>query len=262
VSASLSETSPTPWILLRGLGRSREHWGAFVDRFRAALPAAKVETIDLPGCGARAGERAPLTVAATLAAVRDQAPRRPLSLLGLSLGGMVAYEWARRHPDELRAVVVINTSLGGLSPPWRRLRLSAAATIAGIVATGDPLARERRVVGLTSGRPDLAEVTARAWAELARRHPVRRAAVLRQLLAAARYRARPLPHQVPLLVLAGGGDRLVDPACTRALAAATPGATLREHPDAGHDLPLDDPGWVSDAVVGWLGSFHHPPARQ
>jgi pimeloyl-ACP methyl ester carboxylesterase len=261
VSASLSETSPTHWILLRGLGRSREHWGDFVGRFRAAVPGASVETIDLPGCGERAGERAPLTVAATLAAVRDQ-PGRPVSLLGLSLGGMVAYEWARRHPDEVRAAVVINTSLGGLSPPWRRLRLSAAATIAGIVATGDPLARERRVVALTSRRPDLAEVTAGAWAELSRRHPVRRAAVLRQLLAAARYRPGPLAHPLPLLVLAGAGDRLVDPACTRALAAATPGATLREHPDAGHDLPLDDPGWVSDAVVGWLGSSHHPPARQ
>jgi hypothetical protein len=26
------------------------------------------------------------------------------------------------------------------------------------------------------------------------------------------------------------------------------------HPSAGHDLPLDAPDWVAEAVAGWLAS--------
>ena len=114
-------------MLLRGLGRSQGHWGDFVTRLRATWPAVEVETPDLPGCGARHEERAPADVAGTLAAVRAAVrPGGPVSVLGVSLGGMVALEWARRHPGELAGLVVINSSLGGLTPPWRRLRLSAA----------------------------------------------------------------------------------------------------------------------------------------
>ena len=48
----------------------------------------------------------------------------------------------------------------------------------------------------------------------------------------------------PLLLLAGAGDRLVDPACSRRL-ARTWQVPLLEHAQAGHDLPLDDPDWVA-----------------
>jgi pimeloyl-ACP methyl ester carboxylesterase len=173
-------------------------------------------------------------------------------LLGLSMGSMVAYEWARRHPDEVAGAVLINASAGGLSAPWRRLRLAAAAGLIAAAAATDLLARERRVFALTSSRPELRDETVPAWAELARRQPVRRMAVARQLAAAARYRIAPLPQGAPpILLLAGRGDRLVDPGCSRALARALPAATLEEHPSAGHDLPLDDPAWVLDAIRRW-----------
>jgi hypothetical protein len=28
-------------------------------------------------------------------------------------------------------------------------------------------------------------------------------------------------------------------------------AELREHPSAGHDLPLDDPAWVAGRIAEW-----------
>jgi hypothetical protein len=49
-------------------------------------------------------------------------------------------------------------------------------------------------------------------------------------------------------VLAGAGDRLVDPTCSRRLAAAW-ACPLAVHPWAGHDLPLDDAQWVLDQVA-------------
>ncbi|MGZ5183361.1 MAG: alpha/beta fold hydrolase, partial [Ramlibacter sp.] len=73
---------------------------------------------------------------------------------------------------------------------------------------------------------------------------------LRQLWAAARYRAPDRPPAVPLLLLASAGDRLVHPSCSARLADRWE-VPLRLHPWAGHDLPLDDPAWVLDHVLSW-----------
>jgi pimeloyl-ACP methyl ester carboxylesterase len=249
---------------MRGLSRARGHWGNFAEHFRAAFPDAIVELPDLPGTGERRAVRAPLTIAATLDSVRADIPTaRPVWLVGLSMGSMVAYEWMRSHPAEVAGAVLINTSLGGLSHPWRRLRPSAAVSLLRAAAVTDPRAREQRLFDLTSTRLDLAAVTVSAWSELARQQPVRRINVARQLLAAARYRARPFAPPIPaLLLLTSRGDRLVDPDCSRALARAVPGATLHEHPRAGHDLPLDDPAWVLDAIASWLREEGRPASHQ
>jgi hypothetical protein len=46
------------------------------------------------------------------------------------------------------------------------------------------------------------------------------------------------------------GDRLVDPECSRTLARAWQ-ADFIEHPNAGHDLPLDDGAWVAQQIERW-----------
>lgn len=33
---------------------------------------------------------------------------------------MIALDWCSRHPSDFSRVVVMNTSAGALSPPWRR----------------------------------------------------------------------------------------------------------------------------------------------
>jgi pimeloyl-ACP methyl ester carboxylesterase len=235
-------------VLLRGLGRSKEHWGPFLDRFRAAF--SPVLAPDLPGAGVRHGVASPASVGEVLASVRAElGGGGPRWLVGLSLGGMVVDAWTRAHPGEVAGAVLINTSVGGLARPWQRVRPAAARQILVAIATTDPLARERRIYHLTSNRPERTAITVPGWAALAQRQPVSRANVLRQLLAAARHRAGP-PSPAPTLILASTQDRLVDPACSRALAAHL-GAPLQEHPTAGHDLPLDEPDWVVDRIREW-----------
>jgi pimeloyl-ACP methyl ester carboxylesterase len=86
--------------------------------------------------------------------------------------------------------------------------------------------------------------------DLAQQHPVRLASAARLLAAASRFRLPAAEYWRPTLVLAGGGDRLVDPRCSRALAKAV-GGVFQEHPTAGHDLPLDAPDWVIERVSAW-----------
>jgi pimeloyl-ACP methyl ester carboxylesterase len=195
-----------------------------------------------------------MTVSSMLAYVRGElGSDAPSWLLGMSLGGMIAQEWLRAFPQQVAGAVLVNTSAGGLAPPWRRVRPAAVWQIAAAMATTDPLARERRIHALTSNHPERADEVVPAWAALAQRHPVRRASVLRQLLAATRFRPAIAPPSSPTLVLTSQRDRLVHPDCSRALAARLH-ATLHEHSTAGHDLPLDDPDWVVDRIRGWLAA--------
>lgn len=238
------------WVLLRGLAREARHWGDFPQRLRARLPSGdEVIALDLPGNGSRWRERSPATVAGMVAAARAQVgDRGPCVLVALSLGGMVALEWAASAPAEVAGCVLINSSLGAFSPFWQRLRPGCYGPLLRALLPGPPDERERTIYRVTSNLPVRGDVLAQ-WVAYAQSHPVAARNVLRQLVAAARFRAPPQPS-VPVLVLASRGDRLVDADCSRAL-ARTWGLPLREHLAAGHDLPLDDPGWIAEQVRTW-----------
>jgi pimeloyl-ACP methyl ester carboxylesterase len=171
---------------------------------------------------------------------------------------MVALDWAARHPVELAAAVLVNTSLAGISPLHHRLRPAAWPALAALLMAGNALQRESTILRLTSARPQEHADAPAAWAGIRAARPVSARNALRQLLAAARYRAPRDKPPVPLLLLCGARDRLVDPRCSSALARHW-GATLAVHPDAGHDLPLDDAAWVAAQVAHWRASSM-PPA--
>jgi len=242
------------WIFIRGLVREAGHWGDFPIAFREAFPEARVRFVDLPGNGVNHQGSAPLSVAAMTDAVREQAQRdgatRPY-LLALSLGGMVACDWAQRKPEELSGVVLVNTSFGGYSPAHHRFRVQIMPTLLRSLRDRDLVHRERRQLGITSSRTELHDLMAPRWAGIARARPVSKKNALRQMIAAVRFRPSRQPPKVPHLVLCGGGDRLVEPSCSRVIAEAW-GAELRTHPTAGHDLSLDAGPWMLDQIGAWL----------
>lgn len=244
------------WILLRGWAREARHWGDFPEDLRAFDPHAEVVALDLPGAGRRNRERSPASVAGIVEACRAGTDRAfPLHLLGLSLGGMVGAEWARRYPGEVAAIVAINPS-ARRCPPWQRLKPRSYAALAGAMASADPRRREARALALLSRDPAAFPGLAERWAAYAQECPLAAGTAWRQLLAASRFEAgRPLP--VPALVLASDGDRLVDTRCSRFLARRW-NAALAIHPSAGHDIALDDGAWVAAQVRRWLGTGVSP----
>ncbi len=251
----MPDSPPPVWVLLRGLLRESGHWGAFVRTLQETLPPGSlILTPDLPGNGARWHERSPAHVAEMVQAVRaDLAARgldRPCHVLAMSLGAMVAVEWARQHPQELVRCVLINTSLRPYSPFWQRLRPRQYRRIARLIVSGTALEWEDGIMRMTTQHPGPRQALMAAWLSLRSSHPVSRLNGLRQLWAAARYRAD-APPSVPLLLLNSAGDELVNPRCSEHLATAW-GAPLTTHPTAGHDLPLDDGPWVAQQVARWL----------
>lgn len=247
------------WVLLRGLMREQRHWGDFPATLAAALPGATIITPDLPGNGQQCRLRSPTSVAAMVEACRADLRARgvapPYSLLALSLGGMVAVAWASRYPQELAHCVLINSSMRPYSRFHQRLRWHNYPAILGLLWHGGAARQEQLVLRLTShgGTPARRAAVLAQWLAIQRDCPVTRANALRQLWAAARFRAPATPPPVPLLVLSSAADRLVDPRCSANLARAWQLAHSI-HADAGHDLPLDDGAWVAQAVARWLAT--------
>lgn len=244
------------WIFLRGLSRDSRHWGEFPEIFRQTIPKAEIFALDLPGNGSLHDLESPASVEEMAEHCRAELRRRdvppPYRLLAMSLGAMAAVAWADRHPDEIAGCVLINTSLRPISPFYRRLRpANYPALLRLALLGGSDNQWEKTILRLTShlaGSPD--KVLAQ-WTAYRQTYPVARRNVLRQLLAAGRYRAPAAPPPVPMLFLCSRRDALVDVRCSQHLAARWQ-AALATHPQAGHDLPLDDAPWVAQQVSDWL----------
>ncbi|TWG81686.1 alpha-beta hydrolase superfamily lysophospholipase [Cupriavidus gilardii J11] len=251
------------WILLRGLTRETRHWGTFPATLATTLglnvsPGSSgpdVMTLDLPGNGTEHGVRSPTSVSAMVALVRERAHaaglRRPYRLLALSLGGMVATAWAHTHPREIDRLVLINTSMRPFGWPHQRMRWHAWPRVLQLLRHWrDDRCCELGIHRLTCADDSRLAEDLRQWIAIRATAPVTRRNAARQLLAAARFTAGTTPPPCPTLVLSSAADRLVSPACSRALARHW-NCAYAVHPHAGHDLPHDDPRWVAEQIAAW-----------
>ena len=247
----------TEWVLLRGLPRESRHWGRFPQHLGVALDGARITCLDLPGNGLKNALASPHSVEAMAdwchaELVRGGSNGVPCGVLGMSLGAMVAVAWAQRHPDDMAAAVLINTSLRPFNPFHRRLRPAnypRLLRLFGLPANEREI--ETAILHMTTRRVSDPDAVIEQWLRWRRENPVSRRNALIQLLAAMRYRAphaRPLEH---MLLLAGAQDGLVDTCCSLQLAERWE-VPLVVHSDAGHDLPLDDEPWVLAQVRLWL----------
>jgi len=244
------------WLLLRGLSREAAHWGEFLPRLQSEFPTAKMYTLDLPGTGARHQENSPLRISAIMEAVREEAKKlqlleRPLTIVGLSLGGMVAWEWISKHPDEICAGILINSSMANLSPFYQRLRWQSYANFFKLIVQPDRYRRELTIIRCVANSREHEEETAKTWASIQVKRPVRVCNTLRQLYAAAHYRPSNEKPGKPILLINARGDRLVAPDCSEAIQAEWK-LPLKTHPWGGHDLPLDDGDWIAKTLKQWL----------
>ena len=245
------------WVLLRGLMREARHWGDFPNYFQHTLGAEQVVTLDFPGNGSLYAQASPRSVSEMAnycrAQLNELGIKPPYQVLALSLGAMVAVDWSTRHPSEFERLVLINTSLAPLNPFYYRLRPRNYPSLLRIFIHGSIRERESLILRLTSMR-ELTQQQASTlldhWETYARECPVTRANFLRQLYAAITFRASPTAPLVPLLLLAGQQDQLVNVKCSIELSNRW-GAPIKLHPTAGHDLPLDDSEWVARQVKDW-----------
>lgn len=247
----MSKPQPRHWLLLRGLIRETRHWNGFDRALEARLDGGRALCIDLPGVGAQRSGPCPASIAGMVDDLRARfLPLRESGDWGLfaaSLGGMIALDWGARYPEDFVRIAVSNTSARDLSSLTERLSPFAMGVMRRAVFARDRVRREALILSLTSNT-EAGRAMAPVFAGYADEAPVPPRVLVAQLAAAARSRA-PERLVVPVQVLCSDGDKMVSSACSKRLAARY-GADLRVHESAGHDLPLDDPAWVIEQLIG------------
>ena len=240
------------WVLLRGLGREAAHWYDFLPRFKSTFPDDRILTPDLPGAGKNREMNCSVSIHGMAEWVRRECSvSTPVHLLGISLGGMVALDWAERRPKEVAGLVLINTSVSSLSPLYRRFQPQIITRFLKSLKEKRPFEREKVLLSFISNLRCDDDALAHRFAEIAQERPVSRMSVLRQLYAASRFKPGHAVIKGPGLVLVSAKDRMVHPDCSRAIAMKW-GFERAEHPLAGHDIPIDDGDWVIRQVKDWL----------
>jgi pimeloyl-ACP methyl ester carboxylesterase len=184
--------------------------------------------------------------------IRQQGLAPPYRFVSISMGAMVAVQWAHAYPDEVASMVLINTSMRPFSSFFQRLRPGNYMPILKLILAGASAAQcEQAILKMTSHHPR--EQVLESWKNLRERFPVSRSNALRQLWAAARFRAPTREPRAKVLVLVSEQDLLVSADCSKAIARLW-NVPIKVHPSAGHDLTLDDGPWVAQQVLLWLNS--------
>lgn len=242
-----------PIVLLRGLSREQAHWGDFVGQLRRAV-ANPVFALDLPGVGQALDEPSPVSIAQMVNVLRRRLAARqhgPCHLLAMSLGAMVAMEWAAAYPADIASLLLINSSCAQLTPFYQRLKWQSYPLLLQALVVS-AFKREQLILQLTANNVRQRQQQLALWQQIALTRPVRKLDVLRQLLAASRFRLPEKPH-CPVLLLASKADRLVDWQASQRMADLWQ-VPLLLHSSAGHDLPLDAPAWVLQQAVSFYSS--------
>lgn len=239
-------------ILFRGLMRETRHWGPFLEMVKAKY---NVVAVDLPGVGAAASQMPPFSVFGMSEAVRKQVLKQnappPYGLLGVSLGGMVALEWAQNYPREVAGCIAINTS-SKLSSALERLRWQVWSQFAPLPFLSDVKKREEKVTQLVINDPEKQKQAYELWALIAHDFKTHPLAFPNQMLAASKYLpGDSLKGSEDVLLLVAEGDRLVDPACSQVLSERYQWP-MKAHPWGGHDLAWDDPEWILTQVQSFF----------
>lgn len=249
------------WLILRGLVREQRHWGTFAGEFEAALrekdPQAKVHCLDFAGFGTESDRPSPVTIDGIVDDLRYRwqaiGGEEDWGLLSVSLGGMVAMNWTSRFSGDFKKLVLINSSVGGLSPLFKRMQPRNIPTILSLFWERNIRRREERILSITTNLSGEALKKRADW-QGGFAKVVRPRDAAAQILAAIRFRA-PEKISIPVLVLTSKGDTLVHYSCSERIAEHF-GAHLRVHESANHDLPTDDPQWVSGQVQAWVAQAH------
>ncbi len=232
------------WVWLRGLARESGHWGGLPRRAEEAL-GERVLTIDLPGFGRNADKNCPVDMREMVSFLVAQTQHlTSINILAVSLGGLVALNWAGAD-SRVVSVTAVNSS-SRLNRFYQRIHPQKVWQLMRFfIGDKNEDHREEKILSIVSNCEMKSKQVLSLWSEIARRRPTHTKQVLRQLYLAARapvVNPQLLQH-CRLTFLASNCDKLVSPVCSHTLASYYQGRLL-VHPTAGHDLPLDDPEWL------------------
>lgn len=238
-------------LFLHGIGGNRSNWhdqlSAFAEHFHAAAWDAR-------GYGDSDDYEGPLhftQLADDILRVLDHFGAAKVHLVGLSMGGRIAQDFAIRHAARLGALVLCDTSRGlaHYSEEKRRdfVRLRKEPLVNGQEPRDMAPALVRSLIGSKASDA----VFQRYVDSVSRVHKESYIKTIEASVAAGSHGTLS-EIRAPTLVLVGEDDRLTPPAEARAVAAEIAGACLVILPEAGHLANLEKPAEFNAAVLDFL----------
>jgi 3-oxoadipate enol-lactonase len=242
-----------PIVFVSGLGQKSAAWQFQVPYFSGRM---RVITLDNRGTGKSSRPDYPYTMdmyVSDLASVLDCLDiNEPVTLCGLSMGGMISQNFALKYPERVNRLILLSTSM----------KVDASPLINGI----------RLLKGM--------EESKRAWSTFAvyysksfrdrlRQDPVLLESLMSEVLVdetgvkeyenqaaavTATHDTSGLASRitVPVLIVAGTADLLIHPDHSRAMASTFPDARLEIIEGAGHVLTIEAHEKVNSMIEGFL----------
>jgi pimeloyl-ACP methyl ester carboxylesterase len=237
-----------PLLLLHGLGSRSEDWQLQLPAFAARY---SVVVADMRGHGRTAKPPGPYSVplmAADVLGLLDALGIDAAHVVGLSMGGMIAFQMAVDRPERVRSLVIVNSgpalvahTLSERLRVWQRLALARLSKPA----------RTAQFLGpRLFPKPEQAELRRTFIAQWAQNDPRAYRAAMRALIGWSVLDRISAIH-CPTLVISGDRD-YTPPAAKEGYTALIPGARLVVVQDSGHATPIDQAEAFNACVLEFL----------
>ncbi len=178
------------------------------------------------------------------------------TLVGLSLGGYVAFEVVRRQTQRLERLALIDTTAVADTAARRDGRLADIAKVrAGGIEALVPELPPRWLLPAHARRPELVELMAAMARSVGAQGQINQQTAML---------GRPDSHadlstlRLPTLVMCGRQDPVTPLADHEAMVACVPGARLEVIEDCGHLSTIEQPEATSRVLARWLGVAARP----
>jgi 3-oxoadipate enol-lactonase len=240
-----------PLLLIMGLGSASDMWYRLLPRLAERYRTIFFDNRGVGRSDAHSGPYSIATMAADAAAVLDASGVESAHVLGFSMGGFIAQEFALQYGERVRRLILVATACGGAEVVWAEAEVLQALEAKGV---------KTREEGFWMTAPyNYAPSTPRHLIEedleATLRSPLKRESYQAQLLAIRTWagshdRLRSLYKRT--LVMHGDSDQLIPTENGRILARVIPGAELVIIHGAGHRLMTDKLDDASRTILTFL----------
>lgn len=243
----LQATTKPPLVFLNSLGSDLRIWDALVPAFAPEHPILRY---DLRGHGLSDAPPGPYTIRMHTRDLADLLARLRVTaaiLIGVSVGGMIALDYAANYQPRVAGLVLCDTGAKIGTPDYWATRIAA------VRAQGlEPLAETILQRWFSSDYATNHPAAYRGYRNMLTRTPLEGYAATCEALRDADLRLIMKRIQMPSLVLCGDEDLATPPALGRELAAALPQARFALVPGAGHIPSLEQPAKLTALIKEFL----------
>ena len=244
--------SGEPLLLLHGFAASSDTWDGWMARLS---PHYRVISVDIPPFGVTGPlpgrHMSPAELQVFMDALVEKLGLSQFYLAGNSLGGFISWNYALRHPEKVKKLVLVDAAGYPMEAPLP-VKLMKAPVLRDITAHLSPYFIVRQSVLDVYGHPELVtDAQVQRYQDMMRREGSRPA--VSDLMAALVFDPEPIKGiQVPTLILWGARDKWIPVVHAENFHKDIAGSQLVIYDELGHVPMEEDPARTSLDVARFL----------